>query len=122
MCVREVYTCLHITLVVFEEEHGAEATQSFIEREEDRVRKTSVDAEKGSQEACHPTQGDEGRARMQYVQLAKGCTPITTYPYDLPEELPWESGLSQTTLKSCRAHYDKLQHDLSSLDLPLESK
>ena len=52
--------CLHINLFVFEAEHGAEATHNFIEREEDRVRETSVDVEKGSQEACHPTQGDEG--------------------------------------------------------------
>ena len=67
-----------------------------------------MDPEQGLQEACHPTQGDEGRARTQYVQLAEGCTPITTYPSNLPEELPWESGIQQTTLKSCRAHYDKL--------------
>ena len=58
--------CLHITLVVFEVEHGLEATHNFIEREEDQVRETSVDAEQGLQEPCHPTQGDEGRARMQH--------------------------------------------------------
>ena len=48
--------------------------------------------------------------------------PITTYPSDLPNEIPWESGLQQTTLESCRAHYDKLQNDLSSLDLAPENK
>ena len=60
MCVHEVRTCLHITLFVFEVKHGAEATRNFIEREEDRLRETSMDVEKGSQEARHPTQGDEG--------------------------------------------------------------
>ena len=59
---------------------------------------------------------------MQYVQLAKGCTPITTNPSYLPEQLPWESGIQQMTLESCRAHYDKLQNDLSSLDLAPENK
>ena len=57
------------------------------------VWETSVEAEQGSQEGRHPTQVGEGRVRMQYVQLAEGCTPITTYPSDLPEEIPWESGL-----------------------------
>ena len=59
---------------------------------------------------------------MLYVQLAEGCTPIMTYLSDLPEELPWESGLQQTTLESYRAHYDKMQCDLSSLDLTPENK
>ena len=81
-----------------------------------------MDAEQGLQEAHHPTQGGEGQARTQYVQLAEGCTPISTYPSDLLEELPWESGLQQTTLESCRAHYDKLQNDLSSLDLAPKNK
>ena len=45
-----------------------------------------------------------------------------TYPSDLSDEIPWESGLQQTTLESCRAHYDKLQNDLSSLDLAPENK
>ena len=45
-----------------------------------------------------------------------------TYPSDLPDEIPWESDLQQTTLESCRAHYDKLQNDLSSLDLAPENK
>ena len=31
------------------------------------VRETSVDAEQGSQEARHPTQGGEGHCRTQYV-------------------------------------------------------
>ena len=31
------------------------------------ILETIVEAEKGSQEALHPTQGGEGRARMQYV-------------------------------------------------------
>ena len=99
-----------------------EATHNFIEREEDQVWETSVDADQGSQDACHPTQGGKGQARMQYVQLAEGCTPITNYPSDLPEELPWESGLQKMTLERCRAHYDKLQHNLSSLNLTPESK
>ena len=44
------------------------------------IQETSVEAEKqGSQEARHPTQGGEGQARTQYVQLAEGCTPISTY-------------------------------------------
>ena len=30
--------------------------------------------------------------------------------------------LQQTTFESCRAHYDKLQNDLSSLDLAPENK
>ena len=60
MCVHEVCTCLHITLVVFEGEHGVEVTHSFIEREEDRVQETSMDVEQGSQEARHPTQGGKG--------------------------------------------------------------
>ena len=76
-----------------------------------------METEQGSQEARHPTQGGEGRARMQYVQLAEGCTPITTYPSYLPDEIPWGSGIQQTTLESCMDHYDKLQNDLSSLDL-----
>ena len=59
---------------------------------------------------------------MQYVQLAEGSTPISTYPSNLPEELPWEGALQQMTLESCRAHYDKLQNDISSLDLALEKK
>ena len=122
MCVHKICTCLHINLVVFVTEHGAEATRSFLEREEDRVRETSMDAEQGLQEAHYPTQGGEGRARTQYVQLDEGCTPITTYPSDLPKEIPCESGLQQMTLESCRAHYDKLQCDLSSLDLALENK
>ena len=81
-----------------------------------------MDAEQGSQEAHHPTEGGEGQARTQYVQLVEVCTPISTYPSNLPEELPWESGNQQTTLESCRAHYDKLQNDLSSLDLAPENK
>ena len=52
----------------------------------------------------------------------QGCMPITTYPLDLSDEIPWESGFQQTTLESCRAHYDKLQNDLSSLDLALQNK
>ena len=48
--------------------------------------------------------------------------PVTAYPSDLPDEIPWESGLQQTTLESCRNHYDKLQNDLSSLDLAPENK
>ena len=83
---------------------------------------TSVEVEQGSQEARHHTQGGEGWARTQYVQLVEGCTPITTYPSDLPEDIPWESGLQQTTLESFMAHYDKLQNDLSSLDLTPENK
>ena len=47
-----------------------------------------MEVEKGSQEARHHTQGGEGRERMQYVQLVEGCTPITTYPSDLPDEIP----------------------------------
>ena len=47
--------CLHITLVVFVAEHGAEATNSFLEREEDRLREKNVDAKQGLQEARHPT-------------------------------------------------------------------
>ena len=81
-----------------------------------------MEAEQGLQEARHPTQGGEGQARTQYVQLDEGCTPITTCPSNLPKEHPWESGLQQTTLESCRAHYDKLQNDISSLDLALENK
>ena len=81
-----------------------------------------VEAEKGLQEARHPTQGGEGQSRTQYVQLAEGCTPISTYPSDLLEELPWESGNQKTTLESFRAHYAKLQNDLSSLDLAPENK
>ena len=60
------------------------------------IREISVEAEQGSQEVRHPTHGGEGRARTQYVQLAEGCTPIMTYPSNLPKELPWESGLQQT--------------------------
>ena len=45
-----------------------------------------------------------------------------TYPLDLLEEIPWESELQQTTLESCRAHYDKLQNDLSILDLTPDNK
>ena len=81
-----------------------------------------MDAEQGSQEALYPTHGGEGQARMQYVQLAEGCTPITTYPLDLPKEIPWESGLQQMTLESCRAHYEKLQNNLSSFALAPENK
>ena len=81
-----------------------------------------MDGEQGSQEAHHPTQGGESRARTQYVQLAEGCMPITTYPSDLPNEIPWKSGLQQTTLEICRAHYDKLQNDISSLDIAPENK
>ena len=86
------------------------------------ISETSVDAEQGLQEARHPTQGGKGQARMQYVQLDEGCKPISTYPSDLPEDIPQESGPQQMTLKSCRAHYDKLQKYLSSLDLALENK
>ena len=113
---------VHINLVVFVAKQSVEVTRIFIERDEDRVQKTSMDAEQVSQEPHHPTLGGEGRARMQYVQLAKGYTPIITYPSNLPEELPCKSGLQQTTLESCRAHYDKLQRDLSSLDLTPENK
>ena len=59
---------------------------------------------------------------MQYVQLAEGCTPIMTYPSYLLEEIPWESCLQQTTIESFRDHYDKLQNDISSLDLTPENK
>ena len=86
------------------------------------IYETSVEAKQGSQEARHPTQDGEGQERTQYVQLAEGCMPITTYPSYLPDEIPWESGLQQTTLESCRAHYDKLQNDLSSLDFAPENK
>ena len=72
------------------------------------VWETSVEAKQGSQEARHPTQGGKGQARMQYVQLAEGCMPIMTYPSDLPDKIPWESGIQQITLESCRAHYNKL--------------
>ena len=45
-----------------------------------------------------------------------------TYPSYFPDEIPWEGGLQQTTLESCRAHYDKLQNYLCSLDLPPYNK
>lgn len=116
----------HLTLSVFEAEKGSGEARNSIEREEDRPRGTSVEtnvgAEQGSQDARHSAQSDEGRAKTQYVELVEGCTPITTCPSDLLEELPWESGIQQTTLESCRSHYDKLQRDLSSLDLLPESK
>ena len=44
------------------------------------VWETSVEAKQGLEEARHPTQGGEGRARTQYVQLSEGFTCITTYP------------------------------------------
>ena len=81
-----------------------------------------MEAEKGSQEACHHTQGGEGRARTQYVHLVEGCMPIMTCPSNLQDEIPWENGLQQTTLEICRDHYDKLQNDFSSLDLATENK
>ena len=44
------------------------------------------------------------------------------YPSDLLEDVPSESGLQQTTLESCKAHYDKLQNNLSSLDMAPKNK
>ena len=65
---------------------------------------------------------DEGWERRVYVEKFERCTPIKTYPYDILEELPLDSGDKQATLESCRSHYNKLQHDLSSLDLPPKRK
>ena len=79
-------------------------------------------AEQGSEEGCNSTQRDERQARRVYVEQVEGCTPITTYRYDIPKELPWYSGDQQLTLESWISHYNKLQHDLSSLELPPERK
>ena len=75
------------------------------------------EAEQGSEEGRHSKQRDEGRSRRIYVEQVEGCTPITTYASNIPEELPWDSGDQQLTLESCRSHYNKLQHDIYSLDL-----
>jgi hypothetical protein len=106
----------------FEAEHGSEDAPNSIGRETGQTRETDDGAEQGSQEAHHSARGDDGRARTQYVELTEGCTPITTYPSDLPRELPWEGGNHQMTLERCRSHYEKLQNDLSTMDLPPESK
>ena len=45
-----------------------------------------------------------------------------TYPSDIPEDIPWDSGDQQLSLENCRSHYNKLQHDLSSLYFHPERK
>ena len=47
-----------------------------------------------------------------------GCTPLRTYPSDLPENIPWKNGVEQLTLQCCTSHHVKLQDDIDSLDLP----
>lgn len=50
----------------------------------------------------------------------KKNTPTTTYPYDIPDELPWETNLQQCTLQNYIAHYSKLRKDHWSLELLAE--
>ena len=91
------FVCLHTNLFVFEPKQGLEEGRNYASR-------------------------GEGRARRIYVEQDVGFTPITTYPSNIPKDLPWESGVQQITLEGCRSHYDKLKHDLSSLDLHPYSK
>ena len=49
-------------------------------------------AEKGLEEGRNSTQMDEGWERRVYVEKFEGCTPIKTYPYDILEDLPCDSG------------------------------
>ena len=51
-----------------------------------------------------------------------GCNPITTYPSDLLEDIPWENDVKKLTLQHCTSHHEKLKGDLASLDLLSESR
>ena len=60
---------------------------------------------------CHNWVGDEdrhttdsqargkGQARRVAVKQYVGCTPIKTYPSNLPEDIPWENDVQQLTLR-----------------------
>ena len=54
----------------------------------------------------------------QYV----GCPPIKTYPLDLLKDIPHENDVHKLTLHYCTYHHEKLKGDLSSLNLPGESR
>ena len=47
---------------------------------------------------------------------------MTIYPSDIPDVLPWENEDVSITLEQCTSHHKKLRDDLSSLELPTESR
>ena len=64
----------------------------------------------------------KGRARRVIVEQNAAFTPITTYPSDVPTNLPWENEVEQLSLQCCTCHHVKLHDDLGSLNLPPKSR
>ena len=55
-------------------------------------------------------------------EQAHGCQPMTIYPSDIIDALPWENEEVSITLEQCTTHHKKLRDDLASLELPTESR
>ena len=47
--------------------------------------------------------------------------PMTIYPSDIPNALPWENDVDTLTIEVCVSHHKKMTTDLTTLDLPVES-
>jgi len=65
---------------------------------------------------------DRSKCRRSKAIQEEDHMPTFTYPYDTPDELPWEANTQQCTLQRCIAHYSKLKKDLASLEFPVESR
>jgi hypothetical protein len=63
----------------------------------------------------------EGEPEVHFHQN-EYYTPITTYPSDIGEVLPWEGTVEEMTLKHFTSHHAKLKQDLQQMDLPAERK
>ena len=65
----------------------------------------------------HPS----GRRKATFEQV-DGREPMTFYPSDIADALPWESTTVDVTLATCTSHHKKLRDDLTKMDLPTESQ
>lgn len=63
----------------------------------------------------------EGGPRQRY-QENEDYTPMTTYPSDVIEEIPWEGNVETMMLQWCSSHHAKIENDLRHMALPIKSK
>ena len=75
---------------------------------------------------CHEdsnvgAEGEGGFRRPRYQEI-EDCTPMSTYPSDVGDELPWEGIIEAMNLERCSGVKRRLKNDLVVLELRHESK
>jgi hypothetical protein len=89
--------------------------------EDEFIAREDNERESGYHEDSNVGEDGEGGFMGRY-QETKDYTPMSTYPSDVGDDIPWEGYTEAMTLERCSGVKNRLQNDLRCLDLPRESK